>query len=262
MTALHQFSQGLIHHLATAIDQDDSLTNRFDFVHDVGRQNNGMPCFPVFGSGEVRNQTTNLTNLNGVETDCGFVKDQDRRVVDDRAGKPDSLPEPLRQVANHPVSNVVQTAAVRRAFDGLLPRRTRNVLDLRDERQICIDRHLRIERRVFRQISDRTSRTDGVSEDLVPGDVRGSVCHRYEAREHAHRRRLPRTVRPEKTDDLSLLDLERKVRHRFDIAIALGKVPRLDGQHLGLPPIHIHLLRRAKSGASSFMHRSVCDAGG
>ena len=106
-------------------------------------------------------------------------------------------------------------------------------LILRDEGQILADRHVRVERRRFRQIAGPALGLDRLVEDVEARDDGFALGGRHEAGEDAHRRRLAGAVRAEEAEDLAALDAEADVVDRRDAAVAFREV--LDLDHVGTP---------------------------
>ena len=73
-----------------------------------------------------------------------------------------------------------------------------------------------------------------VGYDVVTGYGRGAFRGRGKAGEHAHGRRLARAVRPEESDDLSLLNERRHVDHGGIVAVRFRHMVEPD--HLFLEP--------------------------
>ena len=139
----------------------------------------------------------------------------------DRLREADALAIALGELANLAIANVEQSAAIERTLDRVFARATRNVLQPGHEVDVARRRHLRIERGRLGQVTDRSPRIRGITEDIVPRDPSLAVRRRNESRQHAHRRRLPGAVRPEKAHDLARLNLEVEPAHGLEIAVAL-----------------------------------------
>ena len=67
------------------IDDDDAMAGLFDFGQDVRGQNNRVAVRKAL------DQLSHFMNLFRVETNGGFVKDQNRRIIEQRLCDPDAL---------------------------------------------------------------------------------------------------------------------------------------------------------------------------
>ena len=98
----------------------------------------------------------------------------------------------------------------------------RRAFDLRHKVQVGLDRHFRVERRIFREIADPAPDLEALLKNIVPGDARGAVARRHVAGEDAHRGGLARAVRPQKSEDFTLLDGEGNCVHRLSTVVHFG----------------------------------------
>ena len=69
------------------VDDDNAAAGHFHLVKDGGGYEHRV------GLSKLANQLANLANLVGVETVCGFVENQQLRIVNKRIGQADSLAE-------------------------------------------------------------------------------------------------------------------------------------------------------------------------
>ena len=100
--------------------------------------------------------------------------------------------------------------------------------------QILAHRHIRIQRRQFRQITDARFGGVGIGQNVVTVDGHHAVGRRQIAGQNVHRGGFTGTVRTEKTDDLAFLDRKADVIHRRVRSVPFGQIFDLD--HSGMPP--------------------------
>ena len=94
--------------------------------------------------------------------------------------------------------------------------------------------HVVIERNVFRHVTEMRARLERLLENIEAGDGGAPGSGRHEARQNAHRRALARAVRPEKTHDLALADLEIQILNRGLAGVTFGEI--FDFNHFAIFP--------------------------
>src|SRR5207249_3387317 len=89
-----------------------------------------------------------------------------------------------------------------------------HALDSAAIQQVFAHAQLRVERNVFRHVTQTRASFERVLENVEACDRSGPARGRHEAGKDAHCRAFARAVRPEKTDDFTLADLEAEVIDR------------------------------------------------
>src|SRR5208282_3557421 len=97
--------------------------------------------------------------------------------------------------------------------------RTRHVAQFRNEPEIRLDPHVRIERRILRQVADLAARLERLRKDIEPVDQHGARSRRHISGDYAHRGGLAGAVGAEKAEDGSALGFERYVFYRDKVAV-------------------------------------------
>ena len=92
----------------------------------------------------------------------------------------------------------------------------RNIFDTGDKIEVGLDRHIGIERRIFRQVPDPATDFHGFTEHIEPRNPRGPGRGRHIAGQDTHRGRFPGAVGPQKTENLTLVHCERNMVHGCD----------------------------------------------
>jgi hypothetical protein len=162
---------------------------------------------------EFPDQPPRCDDLRGVQPDRRLVKDQHRRVVQQRVGQPDALAIALGQVADGLALHVIQPAAVQHVLDASLTSNAIQVAQARAEIEVFTNLHLRVQRHVLRQVAKALTHPDRIVKDVVPGDRGRAAGGRHETGEHLHRRALAGPVGAEEADDAALCHVE---RHAID----------------------------------------------
>ena len=211
---------------AALVDDDDALAGLGDFRKDVGAEDDGVVA------GEAADEVAGLDDLLRVEAGRRLVEDQHFRVVDERLRQADPLPVALRELAAVAVGHVVDVGALHHRRDALAPLLRRHALDAGDEVEVLAHRHVRVERRRFRQVAGAALGFDRVREDVEPGHRRLAFGRRHVAGQDPHRGGLAGAVRPEEAEDLAPLDTKTDVVHGRDPAVAFGDVLDLDHRSL------------------------------
>lgn len=92
----------------------------------------------------------------------------------------------------------------------------RQAVQTRVEAQVRLNAQVQIKRRFLEHDTDPAQRCDGIAREIDAGHLDTSGVRGDEAGEHLHQRRLAGGVRPDKRDELALVDGEADVPHRFD----------------------------------------------
>ncbi len=81
-----------VEHDLTFIDEDHAVAHRFDFLQDVGREQDG------FSLADAADGFADFADLIGVEAGGRLVHDQHVRLVQQDLGHADALPKALREL--------------------------------------------------------------------------------------------------------------------------------------------------------------------
>ncbi len=240
------------HHFAGG-DDEHALAGGGHLWEDVGGEHDGVLA------GERLDQLPHLDDLGGIEADGGLVEDEHLRVAEQRLGEAHSLPLALGEVPDHPLDELVAVGLLRHPLDLDAARLGGDALDRGDEGQVVAHRHLRIERRVLRQVADALLHLERLLEDVEAAHFHAAARRRDHAGEDAHGGGLAGAVGSEEAQDLARLHLEGDVLYGLQVAVVLHQMRDFDhgihtlrGPRCGHPP---RRLRRAASQTRGFHPR-------
>src|SRR5262249_57146237 len=116
-----------------------------------------------------------------METDGGYLEDEDRWIVDERLRQPDRLPVPLGEVAEEETFAEPQPADVEDALErhGDVP--APEPLQLRDEAEIARHGHVVVEGRVLGKVADPPADLGRLLEDVEAVDAHRAARRRQKA---------------------------------------------------------------------------------
>jgi hypothetical protein len=179
------------------------------------------------GAGELANQLPRLDDLPGVQSGRRLVEDQDLGVVDDGLRQAHALPVALRELGAVPVGHVGHPRPLHDLADAILDVGAK-ALDLRHERQVLADGHVRIERRRLRQVARTPLCLERVVEDVVPCHQCAPARGRHVAGNNAHCCGLAGTIGAQEAQDLARFDPKTHIVDGRHGAVALREVIHLD----------------------------------
>ena len=202
-----QLLGALVDHDAAGGDDDRPCADRLDLFQDVGRDDDRLVA------GHVVQQAAHLMLLVRIESVGRFVEDQHLRVEQDRLGQADPAAKALRQGLDRPVEDTLQPEALDRLADASLPVGRRQAVQVGDEAEQGLGRHIAVGRRALGQVAEAPLDLERLAADVEAAD-RGAAGGRWQiAGDHPHRRRLPGAVGPQKAQHLAA---GKREAHPFD----------------------------------------------
>ena len=177
-------------------------------------------------------QLARLVDLLRIESGGRLVEDQELGFVDERLREAHPLAIAAAELPDDVLPGLPERAALDRAGHGRPDPAFRDSPEARRELEEGGDLHFRVERRVFRQVSDPPPDLEGRLRDVQATDQHPPLARRHEAGDDPHGGGLPGAVRPQEAEDLALRDAEAEVRYRERLPIALGDAVHLyEGLH-------------------------------
>ena len=171
-------------------------------------------------------------SLVRVEALRRLVHDEDVRLVQNRPCKARPLAIALRARAHGLVEDFLDARLVDGHGDVLPPLGPRKPTEVGHVVEVLLHQQVAVQRVVLRQVADHRPRLFVVLLVVKPLDEYPARIGRVERRDQAHGRALARTVRPQETEDLPPLHVERHVVHRDVRAELLGHAHDLHGEVL------------------------------
>ena len=144
------------------------------------------------------------------------------------AGKPDPLRLAARQLVDHRVTFERHVDQFQFFLDDLAALVRNHAISRGEEFQVLDDRHVFVHAEEVRHETDQPSNLLGVGVDRFAADVRLAIVGLQQRREHAHGRRLARTIRADEPEDIPFLQVQIDVVHSDQFAITLRKLPCFD----------------------------------
>ncbi len=188
----------------SVIDDENPLADGFDFGQDVGRQDHGVVL------SELGNELTNLDDLVGIETDGGFIEDEHRRLVNERARQTDPLAIALGEGADHLSPDIHQHAALEDVGEPFGKIRPADTLDIGAKAQVLAHPKLGIEGHILGQVADVPTQTHRIGVEIDTSHHHSAGGGRHETGDHPHGGGLAGSVGPEKSENLTLGDMKRQ----------------------------------------------------
>ena len=180
------------------------------------------------GGRELIDQLPEIAARDGIDAAGRFVQKQNGRLVQDRAAQRQPLLPASREQARQGVLLVFEL----RHFQHKIQARGKlfggDAVDTGEEFDVLFHRHVVVERKFLRHVADAPLDLFRVQADVeashhgAPG--RGS----HQAAQHANGGGFPGAIGPQKTEDLTRLHVQIQVRHRGEIAEALGQLLDVD----------------------------------
>ena len=121
-----------------------------------------------------------------------------------------------------------QKAHLDHPLDRLLLRIAAQAANFRGEIQKPMNRHVRVGRRILRQVADQPLRLDWVLDDVKPAYRDRAFGGRNESGKHAHRGGLARSIGAQEPQHLALPDSERDAVDGDDLAETFLQIGSFD----------------------------------
>ena len=180
------------------------------------------------GAAQVPDQRPDLDHLGRVQAHGRLVQNDDLRAAHQGARQPHPLFVALGQVADKPSAHALQPGAGHGLFHLACALGTAHALQLCGKAQIFLHRHIRIERRLLRQIADAGPRLSRLLQHIVAVDGHGAAGGGNVPGEDVHRGGFARAVGAEQAVNHALLHEKAQVVHRQVAAIPLGEMLYFD----------------------------------
>ena len=169
-------------------------------------------------------QAADFNDLPGIQAGGRLIQDDHIRVANQRLRQANPLLIPLGKVFDQAFAHLANARQFAHIFHMRAHARVAHVLDRAYKPQIFFHRHIGIQWGHLRQIADVPLGLARFIQDIeaiqrhLPsgsGDIAG---------DDVHRGAFPRSIAPQKTEDLPPVDGEARVFYGECVAIALGKV--------------------------------------
>src|SRR5208337_2499381 len=156
-----------------------------------------------------------------------LVEQQEPRLVQHAGGEREPLFPAARELSRQLVAAVHEP----HALHDLLDRRpaARHLVDAGDEVEVLEHRQVLVQAEALRHVADLTADFVRLSDDVVAEALARAAVGLEEPTEHADGRRLAAAVRPEKSADLALGDLQVEALDHLEVAEALAQSGDVDG---------------------------------
>ena len=105
-------------------------------------------------SAQIPDQRADLNDLLRVQADRRLIQDDELGFSEDCLRQSDTLSVSFGEVPDQALAHICDTRAVRHRIDLFFPLLCRNLLELCDELQIFLHRHIHVQRRDLGEIAD------------------------------------------------------------------------------------------------------------
>jgi hypothetical protein len=179
------------------VDDDGAGTCGLDFLQDVGGEDDGLVL------AHALDHAAHLMLLVGIEAVRRLVEDEHVGVMNDALGEAGAVTVPLGERVHALIAHAVEEAQVQHTVDRLRALRTVQPAHLGAEAEEARHRHVGVERRVFRQITEALFRLLGVLQHVNAAQADAAAGGAEVACDHAHGGRFAGAVRPEEAEHFS-----------------------------------------------------------
>jgi hypothetical protein len=189
------------------VQDADTITHSFGFLEVVGGENDG----DAFVVPQLADNAPDLGAHRGVKTDCWLVEKQHARVRQQAAGDLDASPQAAAQRTYTVLGTFGQAEPVEQRRDAGVGGLGAHAPEPGVQPEVLDDAEFIVEHAVLEHDADPASHPQRIAPHVDTVDKRVPRRRAYEGRQDPDARALPSTVRPEKSEDLALLDDEGQV---------------------------------------------------
>src|SRR5687767_9051237 len=177
---------------------------------------------------EFEQQIPQLTTRDRINACRRFIEKQHRRFMHQRARHRQSLPPSAREQRRAPIQIRFQMRDRGQFLAAFLQRFPVQAIKPPVKQKIFVHGQLIVEREFLRHVSDQSLHLLGVAHDVHSRDPRRPMRRRQNPAQHSNHGALARPVRPEKSEDRTLLHREADVLHRCEMTEALRQLFAFD----------------------------------
>ena len=255
--ATNSFARLVVEHLrpvdlqqAPAVHDRDAVAHRHR-LHLVVRDVDGRHIEPPLELVDLR---SHLHAQLGVEVRERLVHQERLRLAHERTTHGDALALPAGECSRLALQELLDLQGLRRVLDALLDLLLRHLVEAKAERQVVLDRHVRVERVALEDHRDVAFLRSQVVDDLV-ADPELAAADLLEAGDHAQRGRLAAAGRADENHQLAVLDLQVEVEDGLgSVVVDLRDAVELDLRQWPRPPFELRAyctLQAAQSRSAS-----------
>ena len=206
------------------VDDTDPVAEAVRLLHVVRREDEGRPHLPPQALDVVPDVLPGLR----VEAEGRLVQEDDGRVMQEPARDLESTLHPSGEGLDDGILPVLQVHERQEFLDPLPPDRLRHPVKTCVQLEVLSGGERRVNRGLLEHDPTGGSDLGRLSGHIETIDGRPPLGDRPDCDEHRNRRRLPRAVRPEKSEDLPLADLKIDVVDGDEVAEALRETAGRD----------------------------------
>ncbi|OIQ78112.1 hypothetical protein GALL_401850 [mine drainage metagenome] len=210
-------------HQLSLMDDLHVIAHHLDLRQDVGGQNHAVLAT------QLLDQRTDITNLDRIESTRRLVQHYHHRAMDDGLGDAHALLVTGRQVLAQSLAHIVQAGTFLGIRHGARHPATRHAMHAGRERQHLVHGQFLVQRRRFRQVADQRLGFPGVFHDVDTANPDRARGRREVSGQHFHGGGLARTIGTQKTQHLTLAQVEVHVAHHGIGSVDTRQVAHLDG---------------------------------
>ncbi len=179
----------------------------------VAGQHHGLAFAPVQFFQHELAQSTGACRIQAAGR---LVHQQDRRIVEQRAGDGHALLHPRRVARKRPVRRAGHVDARQQFVDARIDPRAGDVVKPREETQVLARRQAPIERALVGVDQAEAALDEVLVNRVVPGDAGAALVRKHEAGKNLEQRRLAGSVGSEQGENLAVLDRQIDSTQRRD----------------------------------------------
>ncbi len=220
--AAQVLERALVGEPARAHDRDP-VAELFDLGQQVAGKQHGHPP-----GRELPDQVAHVAHPARVQTGRRLVEQQQLRLPQQRGGKPEPLPHPVRVAADLVLGALAQADDLQHLVD---PRRRPTAVERREQLEVAATIHVGVEGGRFDEAGDALESRDALLR-VAPEEPDGPGRRPDQSEHHSQRGGLAGAVGAEVAEDVADLDRQVDLVDRDDLAVALDQAADLDRSRL------------------------------
>src|SRR5690349_6484722 len=146
--------------------------------------------------------------MDRIETGGRFIKEEQRRVVHERASEREQLPHPARQTPGRGIAFFPEISEAQQICDAFIQFRYRHATSAAEKAKILLHCEVRIQTKALRDVTKLRPHLLPFLPDVVACNGRFSAGRMGQAAQHPNSRRLTGAVSPKKSEDCARNDGE------------------------------------------------------
>src|ERR1035437_8776341 len=203
-----------------ALVQEHEAVAAVGFGQDVSGEQNG----DAFVNAQAFDMVGEIAAGRRVESGGGFVHEQHLRLVEQRFGDLHAAAQTAGESIHQVLAAILEAETLHGVRHAIAQGGAAEAVQMPLRAEILFDGEGFIEALGLEDHADRAADGGGVARYVEPGDFGASLGRHHHGAEAAEERTLAAAMRPQETENFSLLYFESDVGKRDTVAVAMGEV--------------------------------------